>query len=197
MPIGGLAISGLVLQCRCAGENIIGLGPGLLLRVSEDRPHRQAEARRRPAVSCGGGAYPRGDIADLRIGFAPQRKSIGVLGGHLDGGIRAAADEGVDAAGMVRLHLRKALLDLVIFAVVIERLLAGPRGADDVEEFAGPRIALILVVERVAILTQFAGVAAGDDVKRHAATGKLVQRRKLAREQRRRGKARPLRDHDL
>src|SRR5205807_6869407 len=126
-------------------------GPCFLLRVGENRPHRQAEARRRPAVSRGGGAYPRGDVADLRIGFAPQRKSIGVLGGYLDGGIRAAADEGVDAAGMVRLHLRKALLDLVIFAVVIERLFTGPLGADDVEEFAGSRVSLILVVQCISI----------------------------------------------
>ena len=99
--------------------------------------------------------------------------------------------------GCVRLHLRKALLDLVIFAVVVERLLAGPFGADDVEEFAGARVALVLVVERVAVLAQLGGVAAGDDVKRDAAAGELVERGELARQQRRRSKARPLRDHDL
>ena len=120
-----------------------------------------------------------------------------MLGGYLDGGIRAAADEGVDAAGMIGLHLRKALLDLVISAVVIERLFTGPFGAHDVEELAGPRVALVLVVERVAILAQFNRVAAGDDVKRHAAAGKLIQRRELARQQRRRGEAGPLSDHDL
>ena len=99
--------------------------------------------------------------------------------------------------GLMGLHLRKPLFDLVIFAVVIERFFAGPFGAKDVEEFAGPRVALVLVVERVAVLAQFGGIAAGDDVKRDAAAGELVEGRKLARQQRRRGKARPLRNHDL
>ena len=100
-------------------------------------------------------------------------------------------------AGTRGLHLRKAVLDLVIFAVVIERLFAGPFGTDDIEEFAGPRVALVLVVERVAVLPQFGGVAAGDDVKRDASAGKLVEGGKLARQQRWRRKPRPLRDHDL
>src|SRR5207237_6927174 len=95
--------------------------------------------------------------------------------GHLDRGIRTTADEGVDAAGMMGFHLRKALRDLVVFAVVIERLVAGPFGAHDVEEFAGPRVTLVLVVERVAVLAQFVGVAAGDDVKRRATAGKLIE----------------------
>jgi hypothetical protein len=115
----------------------------------------------------------------------------------LDGRIRAAADKGVDAARVMGLHLRKALFDFVIFAVVIERLFAGPFGSKDVEEFAGPGVTLVLVVERVAVLAQFCGIAAGDDVKRDAAAGKLVEGGELARQQRRRGKARPLRDHDL
>src|SRR5207344_3254323 len=99
-----------------------------------------------------------GNIADLCIGFAPQRERIGVLAGDLNGGIRSTADEGVDPAGMMGLHLRKPLFDLVIFAVVIERLFAGPFGANDIEEFAGPGVALVLVVERVAVMAQFGGV---------------------------------------
>ena len=126
-------------------------------------------------MSRRGGTHARGDVANLRVGLAPQRKGIGMLACDLDGGIRSAADKGVDAAGMRGLHLRKSFLDLVIFAVIVERLFAGPFGADDIEEFAGSRVALVLVVERVAVLAQFGSVAAGDDVKRDTAARKLVE----------------------
>src|SRR6188508_711883 len=116
-----------------------------------------------------------------------------MLAGHLDSRIRTAADERIDAAGMRGLHLRKASLDLVVLAIVIERLLAGPFGAKDVEKFAGSRVALVLVVKRISVLPQLGGVAAGDDMKRDAAAGKLVEGCELTREQRRRGEARPLR----
>ena len=120
-----------------------------------------------------------------------------MLARDLDRGIGAAADEGVDAALLHRLHLREAFLDLVIFAGIVERLLAGPFQPHDVEELAGAGVALVLVVERVAVLAQFGGVAAGDDVQRDAAAIELVEGRELARQQRRRGEARPLRDHHL
>ena len=77
-----------------------------------DRTNRQAKARGRPAVFRGSGANPRRHIAHLRIGFAPQREGIGMLARDFDRGIGSAADEGVDASGVIGLDLGKALLDL-------------------------------------------------------------------------------------
>src|SRR5882672_8929450 len=112
-----------------------------------------------------------------------------MLARHLDRGIGATTDEGVDASGLIGLDLGKALLDLVVFTVVVERFFTGPFSADDIEELVGARVTLVLVVERVAVRAQFGRVAAGDDVQRDAAAGKLVDGCELARKQRRRGKA--------
>ncbi len=160
-----LAVAGLVLQRGRACENVVGLLPGLLLGVGEDRTHRQAEARARPAIFRRGRAHAGGDVADLRVGFAPQRESIGVFGRDLDRGVGAAADECIDAVLLDWLYLGKAFLDRVIFAAVVERLLAGPFQPHDVEELAGARVALVLVVEHVAVLAQLGGIAAGDHMQ--------------------------------
>jgi hypothetical protein len=120
-----------------------------------------------------------------------------VLARDIDRGIGAAADEGVDTSGLKRLDLGKALLDLVVFAVVVERFFTGPFGADNIEELVGAGVTLVLVVKRVAVLAQLCRVAPGNDMQRDAAARKLVDGCELARKQRRRGKARPLRDHDF
>ena len=117
----------------------------------------------------GSDPHPRGHVADLRIGFAPQRKGIGMLACHLDRGVRRTADEDRNAIGAVRLDLRKPVLDLVIFAVIGERLLARPFGANHVEKLIGTRVTLVLVVEGVAILPEFDRIPAGDDVERNPA----------------------------
>ena len=96
--------------------------------------------------------HPRGHIAHLRVGFAPQRKSIGMLARHLDRRIGAPPTKIGMPSLLIRLHLRKAVLNLVIFAVIGERLLAGPFGADDIEELVGAGVALVLVVDGVAVL---------------------------------------------
>ena len=197
MTVSRPAIAGLVLQRGRARQNLLRLCPGPFLGVGKDGPDRQTESRSRPTVFRSRDANPRRHIAHLRIGFAPQRKCVGMLARDFNRGIGAAADEGVDASGLIGLDLGKALFDLVIFAVVVERFFTRPFGADDIEELGGAGVTLVLVVERVAVLAQLGGVAPGDDVQRHAAARKLVDGCELARKQRRRGKARPLRDHDL
>src|SRR4030088_80421 len=117
--------------------------------------------------------------------------------GNLDRGVGRAADKGVDASGLIGLDLGKALLDLVVFAVVVERLFTGPLGAKNIEELVGTCVTLVLVVERVAVLAQLRGVTPRDDVQRDAAARKLVDGCELGRKQRRRGKARPLRHAPL
>src|SRR5882724_8490465 len=104
-----------------------------------------------------------------------------------------ATTEGIDAASLIGLDLGKALLDLVVFAAVVERFFTGPFGADNIEELVGACVTLALVIERVTVLAQLRGVASGDDVQRDAAARKLVDGCELARKQRRRGKTRPLR----
>lgn len=106
----GPAIAGLVLQGGGALENPFGLLPGLLLGIGKDRPHRQTETRARPSMLCRRSAHPRGDVAHLGVRLAPQRKGVGMFARNFDRGVGAAADEGVDAALLQRLHLRKAVL---------------------------------------------------------------------------------------
>jgi len=75
-----------------------------------------------------------------------------MLARDLDRSIRAAADEDRNAFAAIGLHLREAVLHLIIFALIGERLFAGPFGSNHIQEFAGPRIALVLVVDDVAVL---------------------------------------------
>ena len=144
-----------------------------------------------------GVANPRGLLAHLCVGFAPQRKGVGVFSSDLDRAVGGTTDEDPDALGAIRLHSGEAVLHLIIFAGIIERLIAGPFGANDVEEFACPRVPLLLVVDGVAVLPELGCIAAGDDMQRHAAPGELVDGRKLPRQQGRRGESRPLRDQDV
>jgi hypothetical protein len=103
----------------------------------------------------------------------------------------------IAASEAIRLHLRKAVLDLVVFAVIGKRLVAGPFGAKHIQEFIGAGVALVLVVEGIAILPELGGIATGDDVERNPPFRKLVDGRELAGDQRRRSEARPLGDHDM
>ncbi len=197
MAVSRLAIAGLVLQRGGARQNLLGLGPCLFLGVGEDGADRQAKARRGPSMLRRGDANPRGHIAHLCVRFAPQRKCIGMFARHLDRGIGCTAHEDRNACAVIGLHLRKAVLNPVVFAVIGKRLLAGPFGPDDIEKLVGAGVTLVLVVDGVAVLLQFGGIATGDDMQRHPAAGKLIDGRKLTGDQRRRGEARPLRDQDL
>src|ERR1700739_3275739 len=108
-----------------------------------------------------------------------------MLARDLDGGIGCAADKNWNALAAKRLDLREAVLNLIIFAVIGKRLLTGPFGTKDIQKLVGAGVALVLVVERVAVLLQLGGIAPGDDVERDPAAVKLVDGRQLAREQRR------------
>src|SRR5437667_98721 len=165
MAVGRSAIAGLVLQRSRARQNLVRLRPCRFLGVGENRANRQAKPRRRPAVFGRCGAHPRRHIAHLRVGFTPQRKRVGVLARDFNRGIGTAADEGVDAAGVIRLDLGKAFFDVIVFAVVVERLFAAPLQANDIEKLVGAGITLVLVVWGIAVGAQLGGVAAGDDVQ--------------------------------
>ena len=67
MAIGGFAVASLVLQRGGLRQDRFGLGPGLFLGVGQDRPAREAEARRRPAMLDGRGPDTRRHIAHLRV----------------------------------------------------------------------------------------------------------------------------------
>src|SRR5450631_1112830 len=120
-----------------------------------------------------------------------------MLARNLDRSVGCAAEEDWNAFAAIGFYLRKAVLNLVVFAIVGKRLLTGPFGANDIEKLVGSGIALVLVVDGVAILLQFDGVAAGDDVQRDPAAGKLIDGRQLTGDQRRRGETRPLCDQNL
>lgn len=69
-------------------------------------------------------ADPCGLLAHLCVGFTPQRKSVGMLAGDLDRTVGCAADEDPDALRPIELHMGKAILHLIVFADIIERLVA-------------------------------------------------------------------------
>ena len=82
---------------------------------------------------------------------------------------------------------------LIELAVVVERRGPRPRFAHDVEVLVGAAVARV-VVEEVAVALLLGVVAAGDDVDGYATVAELVQRGRLARGQRRRDEAGPVRD---
>ena len=80
--------------------------------------------------------------------------------------------------------------------MVIDRAVAGPELAHHVEILAGAAVAVVLGQEvAFAGLVRVAG--AGDDVQRHPPLRELVEGRDLPRRQRRRHRARPVRDQEL
>jgi hypothetical protein len=93
-----------------------------------------------------------------------------------------------------RFNRRERAFESVIAAVVIERCVAGPHLADNIEIFVGAGVAFVLG-EKIAVLALFFVVAARDDMDGGAAPADLVQRRELARRKRGRRKARPMRHH--
>jgi hypothetical protein len=120
-----------------------------------------------------------------------------MLARDLDRGIGGAADKDGNAFAAIRLDVREAILNLIIFAVVGKRLFAGPFGSNDIQKLVGARVTFVLVVNGVAVLLQLVGVASGDDMQGNPATGKLIDGGKLAGDQRRCGEAGPLRNQDM
>ena len=87
-------------------------------------------------------------------------------------------------------------LDLIILAVIVERLFAGPLLAQNTEVFIGARIALVLA-DVAAIGTQFAIIAAGNDVHGGAPAIEDVEGGELSCGQSRRGKTRSMGNQEL
>ena len=94
-----------------------------------------------------------------------------------------------------RLHAAEGLADIVVLALVVEGLFAGPFLADDVQIFAGAGVTLILG-QMIAILGQFRVRAAGDDMDRDAAAAEMIQGRELPRRQGRGREAGAVGDHE-
>jgi hypothetical protein len=118
-----------------------------------------------------------------------------MLAGDRDRGFGRAAEVHRDMRLLHALHIGKAALEAVEASGVIERLAAGPDPPHHVEIFVGTRVTLV-VGEEIAVLALLGVIAAGDDVNGDAPAGELVERRELARRERRRGEARPVRDHE-
>lgn len=99
-----------------------------------------------------------------------------MLARYIDRGIRGAAEINADSVWTIRPDLREAVLDLVVFAFVRERLVAGPFQPHDVEDFGCTSVAFVLVIERIAVLAQLRRIAAGDHVQCDAAARGRVKR---------------------
>jgi hypothetical protein len=184
-----------VLSSLGAFENHVRLGPGGLFGVRKDRTERKAEFR--PAsVARGGGANTSREVAHLLIGLAPEREDVGVLSRHFDRRVAGAGDVDVDVALAIGLDLRERVLDLIMAALVGEGLAARPFLSDNIEEFVGARVALVLVNDEIAVAHQFLRFGAGDDIDGDTALRELVERREPTRKHGRRSEAGAVRDED-
>ena len=112
---------------------------------------------------------------------------------HLQRAFRRAAEEQRRAGLLKRLDVGIAALDAVEFALVVERAVADPEFPQYVQIFAGAAVAVVLGQE-VALAGLIRVAGAGDDMQRHPALRELVEGRDLPRRQRRRHRARPVRD---
>jgi hypothetical protein len=108
----------------------------------------------------------------------------------------ATPDIDVYVAVVVRLDQRETVLDLIISAPVGERLAARPFQAHDVKEFVGPRVALVLVGDEIAVASELLLLGARDHIERDAAFRELVERRELAGQHRGGHKSGPVGDED-
>ena len=97
---------------------------------------------------------------------------------------------------LIGLDIGIRAVDPVELAMVIERAVAGPDPADDLEIFAGAPVAVVLGQE-VAFAGLILIAGAGDDVQRHPALRQLVEGGNLPRRQRRCNGARTVRDQEL
>ena len=119
-----------------------------------------------------------------------------MFGAHLQRAFRRAAKEQAGVGLLMRLDVGVGALDAVELAAVIERAVAGPHLAHHFQIFAGATVTVILGQE-VALARLILVAGAGDDVQRHPALRELVEGRDLPRGQRRRHRARPVRDQEF
>jgi hypothetical protein len=88
-----------------------------------------------------------------------------------------------------RLDRREGALEPIVLARVVEGRVGGPDALDDIQIFAGPGVAPIMV-KIVAVAALLGVIAAGDDVNGRPAVGIGVQRGQGAGGQGRRDKPR-------
>ena len=143
-----------------------------------------------------GGLVHRVDLLlRLRQRLAPQRVDVGVLAADPVRRRRGAAEVQADPGLLRRLDGRVEVLDLVVPAVVAERLVRGPGLLDDVQVLVGAGVPLVLG-QVVAVAALFGVAAAGDDVHGDAAAGELVEGGEGAGGQGGRDEARAVRDEE-
>src|SRR5882757_1171026 len=115
--------------------------------------------------------------------------------GNGDRRIRGAAEIDRDMRLGDRLDLGERALELIVLAVMVEGLLAGPDPLQNADIFVGSRITL-RVIEEIAVALLLGVVTAADHVDGDPPAGELVERRELARRQRRRDEAGAMRQHE-
>jgi hypothetical protein len=67
-----------------------------------------------------------------------------MFGAHLQRAVRRAAEEQARIRLLIGFDVGIGALDAIKLAVVIERAVAGPDPADDIEIFAGAAVAIVL-----------------------------------------------------
>ena len=175
-----------------AGEQPVGLGPGLLGGVPGDGVHPDAEADLAALVG-GELADPVDLLAHGGGRLAPGQVDVGVLGGDVAGGGRGAAE--VDLGDRVGDLVERGVLDLEVLAVEGHGL-AAPQRADDVQELLAAGVAGVLV-EEVAEHPLLVALAAGHHVEQQPAAGEVLEGAGHLGGQERRGQARAERDQEL
>src|SRR5262245_30012860 len=149
-------------QLDDALENGARAGPGFLLGRAEDRAHRDAEARHSPGRRRGADLGDR--AADSRDRLAPERVHVAVPRADRESRAGCAAEVDRDRRPLERLDLRERAPHTIELAVEVERTLARPRAAQDLEVLVGPAVAGV-VIEEVAV-TLLLDVAARSDERR-------------------------------
>src|SRR6218665_1612807 len=178
-------------------QNAGGARPGIFLGPPEHRTQRQAElnvilapmARRRSTHLVDG-------LRRLLQCLTPECEDVCMLARDRDSLVGGTPEENGQVRLLHGLYIREAVDNVVICTLMIERLGRAPALADDVEIFVGARIALFLAQE-VAIALLLCVRPAGDDMDGQATAGKMVERSELSRGQRRRNKARPMRQKEV
>ena len=117
-----------------------------------------------------------------------------MLAGDCDRRIGRAAEVDRNMRLLHWLHIRERAHEIVVLALVIDRLVCGPDAAKDFDILVGARVALVMRQE-IAVLALIGVVAARDDMHREPSAAEMIERRQLARRQRRRDEARPMRQH--
>ena len=177
-------------------QDAVGALPGQLLGRAEDGTEAHADAGGVGAARRLGGGVDRVDLLlRLRQGLAPEGEGVGVLAADPVGGSRGAAEVQPDPRTLGGADLGVEVLDLVVPALVGERLLGGPGLLEDVQVLVGAVVALVLG-QVVAVAALLGVAAAGDDVHRDPAAGELVEGGERPRGQGRRDEPRSVRDQE-